>query len=233
MTVLILGGGIAGLSLAHFLKGKSVILEKEQEIGGLCRSFALNGVSYDVGPHILFSKNTEVLEFHKSLVKTNAIRRSNKIFHKGKLVKYPFENDLAALDEEERDYCLKEFLNNPYEDYVPQNMLQFFLKTFGEGITKLYLQPYNEKIWKLDPSCMDTQMVERIPKPPKEDILKSAQGIETEGYTHQLNFYYPQAGGMESLVQAYARLIQEKAEIKRGVAITRITKGAGGWTVSP
>ena len=50
-------------------------------------------------------------------------------------------------------------------------MLQFFLKTFGEGITKTYLQPYNEKIWKYDPSFMDVQMVERIPKPPKEDVM--------------------------------------------------------------
>ena len=32
-------------------------------------------------------------------------------------------------------------------------------------------------------------MVERIPRPPDEDIIKSAKGIKTEGYKHQLNFY--------------------------------------------
>ena len=63
------------------------------------------------------------------------------------------------------------------------------MKTFGEGITRLFLQPYNEKIWKYDSSCLDTQMVERIPKPPKEDVIKSAKGIPTEGYTHQLYFH--------------------------------------------
>ena len=51
-------------------------------------------------------------------------------------------------------------------------MLQFFLATFGEGMTDLYLRPYNEKIWKFDPAFMDMQMVERIPKPPAEDILR-------------------------------------------------------------
>ena len=64
----------------------------------------------------------------------------------------------------EKEYCLQEFLNNPYENYIAENMQQFFLKTFGEGIIKTYLQPYNEKIWKYDPTFMDVQMVERIPK---------------------------------------------------------------------
>ena len=97
------------------------------------------------------------------------IRRSNRILHKKRFVQYPFENDLSKLPPEDLDYCVNGFLHNPYENYNAQNMLQFFLKTFGEGITNTYLRPYNEKIWKFDPSFMDTQMVNRIPKPPKED----------------------------------------------------------------
>ena len=42
-------------------------------------------------------------------------------------------------------------------------------------------------------------MVERIPRPPKEDILKSAKRKKTEGYKHQLFFYYPK-GGIQSLL---------------------------------
>ena len=234
MTTLILGGGIAGLSLAYFLDDPSIIFEKEAQVGGLCRSFSCQGIWYDVGPHIMFSKNKEILDFHTSLVETNVIRRSNKILHKGKFVKYPFENDLASLDPEERDYCLKEFLNNPYEQYEAKNMLQFFLKTFGEGITRLYLQPYNEKIWKFDPSLLDTQMVERIPKPPQEDVIKSAQGIATEGYQHQLHFHYPRAGGFQSVIDAYQEKIKDKAQIIAPVQlqkIEKIEKVQTGWKI--
>jgi len=231
MKIGILGGGIAGLSLAYFLKEKSVIFEREKNIGGLGRSFGLNGIHYDIGPHIIFSKNKEIVNLHASLTETNEIRRSNKIFHKGRLVKYPFENDLAALEKNDMEYCLKEFLNNPYENYEAKNMLQFFLKTFGEGITRLYLQPYNEKIWKLDPAFMDVQMVERIPKPPKEDVIKSAEGISTEGYQHQLYFRYPKKGGFQSLVNAYAGLIREKSEIIYPVKITEISKNNGKWSL--
>jgi protoporphyrinogen oxidase len=44
MNIIILGGGISSVSLAHFLKKKKkikkiTILEKEKEPGGLLRSF--------------------------------------------------------------------------------------------------------------------------------------------------------------------------------------------------
>lgn len=231
MAVIILGGGLAGLSLAYFLNEKSIILEKEEQLGGLCRSFDLNKIKYDVGPHILFSKNKEALSKLTSLIKTNLIKRSNKIFHKGKFIKYPFENGLAKLEEDEKEWCLKEFLNNPYEDYDPKNMLQFFLKTFGEGITRIYLQPYNEKIWKFDPAFMDTQMVERIPKPPKQDLIDSAKGIEIEGYTHQLYFHYPIEGGIQTLISSYAHLLAEKSQIINPVQIIKILKKENRWIV--
>ncbi len=228
---IILGGGLAGLSLADALRGSVIVLEKEKALGGLCRSFMLNGVNYDIGPHILFSKNRQVLDRLTALTQVNLLRRSNKIFHGGKFVKYPFENDLASLSAPERDRCVGEFIHNPYEKMPADNMLQFFLKTFGEGITRLYLQPYNEKIWKFDPAFMDTQMVERIPKPPKEDVLKSARGIPTEGYLHQLYFNYPKKGGISALITGLAKRLNGRARIINPIKIISIKKSAKIWTI--
>ena len=228
---IILGGGIAGLSLATFLEGENLVLERDSTLGGLSRSYQIDGIVYDIGPHIIFSKNKEVLDLHTQMVPTNRVRRSNQIYYKGRYVKYPFENDLSKLPPEERDYCLKEFIDNPYENYAAGNMLQFFLKTFGEGITRTYLQPYNQKIWKFDPSCMDTQMVDRIPKPPKEDVIASANGVETEGYVHQLYFHYPTAGGFQTLVDAYADKAREHGEVRPDVRIESIQGGPGQWQI--
>ena len=69
------------------------------------------------------------------------------IIYNGKLVQYPFENDLSKIGMEKAKYCLDNFLDNPYKNPPANNMLEFFLKTFGRGITELYLHPYNEKIW--------------------------------------------------------------------------------------
>ncbi len=199
--ICVLGGGLAGISFAYFSGLQATIIEKEERLGGLCRSFNFNGAYYDIGPHIFFSKNKEILDFITSLVEMNQRKRSNKIYYKGNFVKYPFENELSALPEKDRDYCLNSFIENPYSPYDANNMLMFFYKTFGEGITRCYLEPYNRKIWKYEPSFMDTQMVERIPKPPAEDVIKSAKGVPTEGYLHQLYFSYPKEFGTESIIK--------------------------------
>jgi protoporphyrinogen oxidase len=229
----ILGGGIAGLSFASFLDRRSILLEAQEQVGGLSRSYALNGINYDIGPHVIFSKNKEVLDLHTTIIETNRIKRSNQIVLKGRYIKYPFENDLFSLDPADRDYCLREFLHNPYDRFSSTNMLQFFLSTFGEGITRLYLQPYNEKIWKFDPSCMDKQMVDRIPKPPREDVIASANGINTEGYTHQLYYHYPSKGGFQTLVDAYRTRAEAKGQtLCTGTRVRGLEKSADDWKIA-
>jgi protoporphyrinogen oxidase len=77
----ILGGGIAALSLAYFLERDSVIFEKEQNVGGLCRSFVFEQITYDIGPHIIFSKHQHVLDLHNSMTEVVQHRRMNRILH--------------------------------------------------------------------------------------------------------------------------------------------------------
>lgn len=210
----ILGGGVSSLAFSHFYEKKVSIIEKESTLGGLCRSFIDDdGVAWDIGPHITFSKNQEILEFIISLTEMNELKRSNRIIHDGRFIKYPFENDLSSLSDKDRDYCLNTFLDNPYENYPSTNMLEFFYEIFGEGITRLFLEPYNRKIWKYETSFMDKQMVERIPKPPPEDIIASAKGEQTEGYLHQLYFHYPEKGGFQTIVNSLAKKIENKAEV--------------------
>jgi protoporphyrinogen oxidase len=238
MKIAVLGGGLSALSLAYFIQdNKNVesiqIFEKEKTIGGLCRSFEINGVRYDIGPHIIFSKDQKILEVMLNVLGDNLqkIRRSNRILYKNRFVKYPFENELSALPEKEKEYCVNTFLHNPYRGYEAENMLSFFLKTFGEGITNLYLRPYNEKIWKFDPAFMDTQMVKRIPRPPDEDILKSAEGIETEGYLHQLYFYYPKSGGIQALVESFRSRLNSKVAIHVEHEVKQVRKLTEKWEI--
>jgi len=220
MRITILGAGLSGISLAYFLQEFDGIdyidiLEKEESIGGLCRSIKKDGYVYDIGPHILFSKDKEMLELMLSVLgEKNDLRRSNQIIYKGSYVQYPFENDLSKLPEDDKKYCVTAFENNPYRTYQPENMLQFFLKTFGEGITNMYLRPYNEKIWKYDPSFMDTQMVERIPQPTDEEIRRSASGETVDGYVHQLYFHFPSNGGIESVVRGFEKSLGGKCHVR-------------------
>ncbi len=78
---------------------------------------------------------------------------------------------------------------------------------------------------------MDTQMVERIPKPPAEDILKSAEGIPSEGYVHQLYFHYPREGGIQAVFDAFRHRFSSKVTLDTGCEIQRIERNGEAWAV--
>lgn len=229
----ILGGGISGVALAAQLGDDVDVLEKRGRIGGLCGSVIEDGFTFDAaGPHIMFSKDKDVLAL---MVKTlggnvHQRRRENRIWFKGRLVKYPFENDLAALPKEDTFECLMGYIDNPRAHDVVTNLEDWSYATFGAGITEKYFVPYNRKIWNYDPKQIGLEFVSRIPKPPMEDVVKSAIGISTEGYLHQLYFYYPIEGGYESLVDAFAK--QVRGRIETGWQVAHVEKRAASWVVT-
>lgn len=230
MRVGILGGGITGVALQRFLDHDSVVLEADDHPGGLCRTFFKDGFGYDLGGHILFSKNEEINGLVDSLLagNMNRCRRANKILYAGRYVKYPFENDLGSLPLEDNYECLIGYIQNDFVGEV-KTLRDWAYATFGKGIAEKYFLPYNEKIWNISADCLGLDFVERIPKPPMEDVVRSSLGIETEGYLHQLYFRYPTEGGVQSIVEA---LIGEDSEIVCGYRVLSIRRSTRGWEVS-
>ncbi|HEX2060177.1 MAG TPA: FAD-dependent oxidoreductase [Thermoanaerobaculia bacterium] len=228
----ILGGGISGIALAEHLGEDVEVLEKSARIGGLCRTIVEDGFTFDAaGPHIMFSKNKEVLNLMISVLGDNVHqnRRENRIWFKGNLVKYPFENDLAALPKQDNFECIYGYIVNPRANETPRSLAHWSYVTFGEGISEKYFIPYNEKIWNYDANKIGLEFVARIPKPPMEDVLKSAIGIPTEGYLHQLYYSYPTRGGFEAIVHAFAERV--KGPIRTNWTVASVEKVANGWRV--
>ncbi len=238
----ILGGGLTGVTLARLLQERgddAVVLEREERIGGLCRSRTGAGFTFDSGgSHIIFSRDAEVLSFMCGVLRENIGRRTRntKILYKGRFIKYPFENGLADLPKDDLFFCISEFVKTLIaaekgEIPAPENFAEWILATFGKGIAECYMLPYNEKIWNYPPDRMSLHWVEgRIPRPPVEDIIKSAIGIETEGYTHQSVFSYPVEGGIEALIAAIASPVLPR--IRTGFAVRSIREEDGKFIIS-
>ena len=134
MKIGILGGGLAGISIAYFLRDLDCeVLEEFSRIGGHCKTKKKNGFSYDMGGHIMFSKDKEMLNFELKLLEDNKqkFRRFNQIWFKGRFIKYPFENDLHSLDKEDIFDCLYHFFNNPYSR-PKTNFKEWIYYNFGK-----------------------------------------------------------------------------------------------------
>ncbi|HUA22052.1 MAG TPA: FAD-dependent oxidoreductase [Bryobacteraceae bacterium] len=232
MAIGILGGGLAGITIAAHLEQDYEILEKESRGGGHCQTVQEQGFTYDAGgPHIIFSRNRQMVDYMVSLLGANVhqARRNNKIFFKGRYVKYPFENGLFDLEPQDRFECLYHYIQN---DYPPpkSNFKEWIYHHFGKGLAEKYLIPYNEKIWNVPAEELGLEWVEgRVPKPPVEDVIKAAVGVETEGYTHQLYYHYPLDGGIESLPRAMAANVHH---IVPDFNVERIWKEGDRWCVS-
>ena len=232
MRVGILGGGLTGLTVASSLQHDFEVLERCEECGGLCRTIFEQGFTFDWGgAHIIFSRNQEPVDFMVQTLGENCVRqrRNAKVFFKGKYVKYPFENGLSDLPKKDNLECLYHYIVNNYPK--PSNFKEWLYFTFGKGIAEKYLIPYNEKIWNTKTELMSLDWVEgRVPKPPVKDVIKSAIGIQTEGYTHQLYFYYPKHGGIQALIRA----LEERASgsVSLNFEVKKVEKAGDEWVVS-
>ncbi len=239
MKVGILGGGLAGLTVANFLKHEFEILEKNDECGGWCRSLQDKGFTFDDGGgHILCSRDKKILALMVRKLGKNVVkrRRNTKVFFKRHYVKYPFENGLSDLPKRDNYECLYEYVRawlkrERGELRGPRNFKEWMYYTFGNGITEKYLLPYNRKIWNFEPGRMSVDWVrDRIPQPPVEDVIKSSLGVQTEGYTHQLFFYYPKRGGIQSLIRGLEQVAKGRTTF--GFKVKRVAKEGREWVIS-
>ena len=102
---MILGGGIAGLTFAleATRRGKQVVvLESEQQVGGLSRTLAFGDYLFDIGGHRFHSQWPKVVAWVLDLMDGDMLEvaRRSRILLNGRYVDYPlkFPNVLTALN---------------------------------------------------------------------------------------------------------------------------------------
>ena len=69
--ILIVGAGPTGLSAAFHVGPDALLVERESRVGGACRSVFVNGFTFDLAPHIMFSNDPYVHELYTVLLRDN------------------------------------------------------------------------------------------------------------------------------------------------------------------
>lgn len=153
--IVIVGAGPAGLGAAYELMRHgihSIILEKNDRVGGLARTFRYQGYSFDVGPHRFYTKNNEILRFWREFLGSDfiAVRRLTRIYYRGKLFKYPIEplDALRGLGAKTSIRVLMSYLRSrvaPIER--PNTFEEWMVQHFGRALYEVFFKTYTEKVW--------------------------------------------------------------------------------------
>ena len=206
--IVILGAGLAGLSAAYHLREPYAIYEKEAEVGGVARSFTINGYTFDHAVHILYTKDPYASRLIQNLLGSNFSKqeRSSWVYSHGVYTRYPYQANTFGLPAEvieENIHGLIEALFNPPSS-PPANFAQWCEATFGRGIAKNFMLPFNRKVWATDPATMGYQWIEqRVPMPRLEEVLAGAFSDQRKGFGPNAEFWYPRQGGIGALPRSF------------------------------
>lgn len=209
--IVILGAGLAGVSAGHHLaEFDPILFEKEPAIGGLCRSFTQDGFTFDCTGHLVHLKNSYTRDLMGRLLPDafQSHERLAAIYSKSTTTPYPFQANTYGLPPEIVKECVVGFVETLHTNGngAPNNFHDWVLKTFGSGIARHFMLPYNEKFWKQDLRTITADWVSwSIPKPTLDEVVNGALGLTNKGMGYNPRFIYPRHGGIDCLPQALAR----------------------------
>ncbi len=222
---LIIGAGISGLTFANYVNKDYLIIEKENEVGGYCRTIKRNGYVWDYAGHF-FHFNTE--EFKKKFLdkmpKDDIIYndKCTKILYKGKFIDFPFQTNIHQLEKEEFIDCLYDLFNKEEKDKY-DNFLDMLYGRFGKSIVEKFLKPYNEKLYAVDLTKLDVDAMGRFfPYADKEAIINNMKNSKVNSYN--ASFLYPKNGAASFIKILYDSLDKDKVLLDTSVVSLDLDK---------
>ncbi|HEY7698393.1 MAG TPA: protoporphyrinogen oxidase, partial [Vicinamibacteria bacterium] len=245
--VLVVGGGIAGLTVAYDLgrRGLEVlVVEEADRLGGLISTFAQGGFLMDGGPDAFLRAKPharalcEELGLGPELIPTNPERKRVYVLHQGHLRPLP---DGFRLTVPTR---LRPFLSSSLftwrgklrmllEPYVParrgeeESIASFVTRRFGKEALEAVGEPLLAGIHCGDAARLSMNLLfpNLVALERKHGSL--TRGIVTEGASGEESVFLSLAGGMGKLVERLGREI--RGELRLGQSVVEIARRGQGF----
>ena len=221
MKYLILGAGPAGLTVANKLLQYGIksflVLERESEAGGLCRSTEVDNSPFDVGGgHFLDVRRPKVNEFLFNFMpedEWDKYERDSRIEVNGNIINHPIEANIWQMKLEDQVEYLKSIAVagcNIGKD-KPDEFVDWIYWKLGDRIANDYMIPYNQKMFGDNLNALGTYWLEKLPNVSFEETLLSC--LTKKAYGTQpghAQFYYPKKYGYGELWLRMAEQIKDK-----------------------
>jgi protoporphyrinogen oxidase len=232
MKIVILGGGPCGLGAAWRLTEigheEWILCEKNDYWGGLSASFRdQEGFWWDLGGHVLFSH----YRYFDAVMDTLLGKEDRWIFHEREawvrmqncFIPYPLQNNIHHLPKEIYWECLKGILDIQKHDSacLPKDFGEWIDASFGAGLAKWFLRPYNYKVWAYPPEEMGWSWVgERVSPVNLRQVLKNAVFQQDDiSWGPNAMFRFPLHGGTGEIWRKLAeKLPQEKIFLNKSLS---------------
>jgi protoporphyrinogen oxidase len=235
--VVIIGAGPAGLTAAYELCKagiESVVLEKDNMVGGLARTLNHNGYYFDMGGHRFFTKVKVVEDMWHKVLGEDFLSRSrlSRIYYNRKYFYYPLRafNALSGLGAWNSFLILLSYLKSRlFPDKPEETFEQWISNRFGKRLYKTFFKTYTEKVWGIPCSEIRAEWAaQRIKGLSLIAALKNALLDQKNSHKGAIirtlidSFHYPKLGpGM--MWERVADIVQQdSSEVRLGSEVNRL-----------
>lgn len=223
MKYIIIGAGPGGLTLANRLMEKGerdfLVLEKEEEAGGLCRSREVDDSPLDIGGgHFLDVRRPHVNEFLFQFLPKEEwtyFERDSKIRIHGRMINSPIEANIWQMDFTDQVEYLKSIAiaGCNLDEPMPEKFIDWIYWKLGKKIAEDYMIPYNEKMFGENLNQLGTYWLEKLPNVSFEETLMSCLKRKAHGVQPgHAQFYYPKKYGYGELWRRMAEHLGDKIQ---------------------
>lgn len=242
----VVGAGPAGLGAAHRLRELGdrdwMVLEGDGRVGGLAKSHVdAAGFTWDVGGHVMFSQSPYYNALCDRILEGESLMhvRESWIWTHGRYIPYPFQNNVSELPIEAAVDCIDGLYRAEARrgGAAPASFAAWIADTFGEGISRHFMDPYNRKVWATPLERMSASWIaERVAVVQPRSILELAlAGRQDATWGPNASFRYPTHGGTGGMWERVADPLRDRIRTNAPVvgidpAAKRVTL-AGGDTV--
>jgi UDP-galactopyranose mutase len=113
----------------------------------------------------------------------------------------------------------------------PRNFEEFIYKVWGAGIAKHFAIPYNQKLWAVPLSEMETSWLGgRVPLPNLEEMIEGALSPSPKPMGPNARFGYPLRGGFQALMNGF--LPHLTGELRLETKVTAVSPSRHRVTLS-
>lgn len=216
--VVIIGAGVSGLTAAHHLPDNInyIILEKEDQPGGLATQFQSGGHWFDYGGHYFhFQDKPEIKTYLEQFTRFREYSRKSKTYLLDRYIPFPVQFHLAWLPLEIKKK-IREEMGTASSQLCNKNLEEFLLCHFGPALTDLFFRPFLSKYYKTELSDLAANMDKgSIPIPDAERVEQGYKGKTfTAGYNPVI--YYPKTS-LRRFIDNYSQPVQKNIRFNEKV----------------